>query len=1155
MIDIAKVADLVLMLIDITFGIEMEVFEFLEICRAHGTPKIMGVLNHIDVMKDNKSLKKQKKALKQRFQVELYPGAKLFYLTGMIRDEYMLHEVKNLSRFIAVSKFRPLTFRSSHPYVVVDRWEDLTDAEALRNTKCDRDVVLYGYVRGATLKPGQQKVHIPGCGDFVLDSIQFLPDPCPLPSHEKKRSLTSEEHLLYAPFSGVGGVVYDKDAVYIDLGGSQHGRYIKEQQEKEKKLLQQQFVQSGVTVSIITLVVALVKSVEARADQDDEDDDHDEGNADEDSDNDEEAEDDDNEGAVQLMSRLQRLSASAADGTRRVQLFAGGEHIISQRPEPRYNNPGAGGLPSFESVVDQTGRVRRRALIPENEEYRTSGGMADAGRGPAPAGGDDDNSSDENDSIDDDSEEGDQDDKEIESDGDEQEDMDNDENDEVKSDDESDTEVLPKKRKAHVSFFCWAAHYKLQDSGVINTNVTSKKKPKLEGTDAFSKIQSVLQSLEEDEEGQTSSGTDDVGYASGDVGTSGTADPDDEDEGDEENDGDDEYQRLMFEEARQNYFEHQSDPLTVDAAVYGDELVRGYGEEEIYGGQGDKPRVPVADEDDDDGFLQRVEVVKTIYDERDSSCRKYGNVLREWKDDYSAEKDSIKDCFVTGKWKDSEDAQTLLKLDQGDLYGDFEDLETGTKFQGEDDDETDKKDSAADEFAAATTNKSENSRKQRIIEKKKKIKARLLENEMDSNTDYFDSWKADMAQQAELNRTEFESLSDEVRVQYEGFRAGMYVRLRFKSLPCEFVINFDPTYPLIVGGLKEEESMNVYNRVRMKVHRWYPKILKNRDPLILSVGWRRLQTMMYYGKREDDLKLRSLKYAKKYLHVEGLFWGPASPVGTGFVAFQSVSDRVRNFRIAANGVLLDNDKSTTMVKKLKLLGHPRSVTKKTAYITNMFHSETEVAAFLGAKIQTQSGIRGLVKASNGLKGDFRAKFEDTIKMSDVVLLKTWTNVEVAKYCSYVRSLLLTPEQKAHWQGMKTVAQVKKEKNIRNEPNKDSLYTEITRRRTYVPQPMKVPRSLQAALPYKYKPKHQTAVAEEERVLVVKDPHEEKMDRFMNRYRELLEEKKKQSKIAMKAKKTKFLKKKKEQDMFRANREKKQKTAACKKYSLKHPKKP
>lgn len=42
---------------------------------------------------------------------------------------------------------------------------------------------------------------------------------------------------------------------------------------------------------------------------------------------------------------------------------------------------------------------------------------------------------------------------------------------------------------------------------------------------------------------------------------------------------------------------------------------------------------------------------------------------------------SIKDCFVTGEWKESENAQTLLNMDNDDdLYGDFEDLETGKKF-------------------------------------------------------------------------------------------------------------------------------------------------------------------------------------------------------------------------------------------------------------------------------------------------------------------------------------------------------------------------------------------------------------------------------------------------------------------------------------------
>lgn len=45
----------------------------------------------------------------------------------------------------------------------------------------------------------------------------------------------------------------------------------------------------------------------------------------------------------------------------------------------------------------------------------------------------------------------------------------------------------------------------------------------------------------------------------------------------------------------------------------------------------------------------------------------------------------VKDCFVTGDWKDR-DAQTLLKMDdEGNLYGDFEDLETGAKFSAETD--------------------------------------------------------------------------------------------------------------------------------------------------------------------------------------------------------------------------------------------------------------------------------------------------------------------------------------------------------------------------------------------------------------------------------------------------------------------------------------
>ena len=76
---------------------------------------------------------------------------------------------------------------------------------------------ISGYVRGTHLKP-ESKIHVAGVGDFSIKSISLLPDPCPLPDSLKKRTLIEREKTIYAPMSGVGGIVYDKDAVYIDLG-------------------------------------------------------------------------------------------------------------------------------------------------------------------------------------------------------------------------------------------------------------------------------------------------------------------------------------------------------------------------------------------------------------------------------------------------------------------------------------------------------------------------------------------------------------------------------------------------------------------------------------------------------------------------------------------------------------------------------------------------------------------------------------------------------------------------------------------------------------------------------------------------------------------------------------------------------------------------
>ena len=125
MIDLAKICDLALILIDASIGFEMETFEFLCVLHNHGMPAVMGVLTHLDYFKENKQMRKTKKTMKKRFWKEVHDGAKLFYLSGVQanNDMYFKLEIHNLSRFLAVIKPRQAEWRATHSYMLTDRFE------------------------------------------------------------------------------------------------------------------------------------------------------------------------------------------------------------------------------------------------------------------------------------------------------------------------------------------------------------------------------------------------------------------------------------------------------------------------------------------------------------------------------------------------------------------------------------------------------------------------------------------------------------------------------------------------------------------------------------------------------------------------------------------------------------------------------------------------------------------------------------------------------------------------------------------------------------------------------------------------------------------------------------------------------------------------
>ena len=992
MVDAAKIADLVLLLMDGNFGLEMETMEFLNIAQHHGMPRVLGVATHLDLFKSQSTLRTSKKRLKHRFWTEVYQGAKLFYLSGVLNGRYPDREILNLCRFISVMKFRPLKWRNEHPYLLADRVTDLTHPQTIAdNPKCDRKVAIYGYLHGTPLPAVNAHMHIAGVGDYHVHAVEKLPDPCPTPYFEQKldelererakaaaeageeiaqprrrrrKRLEDKQKIIYAPMSDVGGVLVDKDAVYIDVGDKQSFVPGEENGEGEKLVSDLQEVQKTLQERFAEGPGLQLFSNSAQIDRD--------------------------QSALEDEEELQGL--------------------LSEDEEREKENTGRQKM--------RQPRIYGKAVL-EDTEF--------------------DNLSD------------------------------------VDGEDEDDFDEDAQPDMVNIDFGSNADSSKLEyveDSSLSSdeedyASVAAKLKGSVQRKWNINKLL-YLDNIEPSEvirrwKQQTV-------------------------EDDEESD---------IEEDDEDFFKMKDKSLVSEDL---DTFIPQYPSIEKLREKFDSSKVDDSDDEYDNGYKilkERLLVAPKLTDENKEN------------DDGADEGDEDEELY--GDFEDLEDGEgDDDDGDGGDENGDEDNGDDFADFDAEeqDDGEIDDKNLTTDEKRELNAAKKAKLKMQFEDEEDREFGADDPEGDTEADT-WYEFQKNKMAKQLEINKAEFDEMDPETRLKVEGFRAGSYVKIVFEKLPCEFIENLQPEYPIVLGGLLATESRFGIMNVRIRRHRWHKKILKSQDPLILSLGWRRFQTIPIYTTTDSRTRNRMLKYTPEHAYCFASFYGPLVAPNTTFVGFNIVdqTSTTGSFRIAATGIVEDLNSSVEIVKKLKLVGHPYKIFRNTAFIKDMFTNSLEVAKFEGASIRTVSGIRGEIKrALSKPEGYFRASFEDKILMSDTIFLKTWYPVKVKKFYNPVTSLLLNQHQE--WKGMRLTGAVRAELNIATPLQKDSAYKKIEREERKF-NPLKVPKSIQKNLPFKSQIKQmkpqskQTYLAKR---AVVVDGEEKKMRDLMNKIHTLKKDK-------------------------------------------------
>lgn len=163
-LDVAKVSDVLILLMDWSEGIDELGSEFISLVSSQGLPSIVPVLQGLEQV-DIKHRHENRKMFSKHMETQFPDQPKLH--TADTKQE-----IDKLHRCICDCKLREVHWRHSRPYMLVHKWSYTpSQTQEKTGTLCVR-----GYLRGQNMS-ANQLVHLVNFGTFQIEKITATQDP------------------------------------------------------------------------------------------------------------------------------------------------------------------------------------------------------------------------------------------------------------------------------------------------------------------------------------------------------------------------------------------------------------------------------------------------------------------------------------------------------------------------------------------------------------------------------------------------------------------------------------------------------------------------------------------------------------------------------------------------------------------------------------------------------------------------------------------------------------------------------------------------------------------------------------------------------------------------------------------------------------------